>query len=526
MTGTLKRFGGPILFLAIVMLFQAHVFAEDRAIAPAVKNIEADAVSDRETQARPARIDLRGAIQRLLAGNSDVKTLLIEYEGAGDALLRNGAKYDPLLIAGAEGGRSVSYNMFTRSTDGVSTARGYGGIEQRLGTGTTLRATLDSSLAMMPETRLLVGGERFDFGGDVYNTRVRLEIAQDLFKNAFGSADRLEKKRAGTQADIQKAVVRARLAVLIAAAVASFYDVADARAELATARADIQSTTGIRDMLALKLTQGLAAPEEAYEWNCRLSQARMAAAASERRLDECMSALLRALDIPPGGAIEIEEAFTVNAPDVPFDSALRDAFAKRPDWRARKLAVERAGLELEMASNGARPSLMLKLGAGGNGYDPDSYPGTLGQGRQAVEYYAGMEMRYPLGDSGAAADEAEAGRNAAVERENLRKIEREIRDEVAARIKDCASAHAVYREAGEAREFARAYYAEVLMQFQRGRVQSTNLKTALDTYTRAEHVAARALLGYNIALLRRDLARNTFIEGLGVDIEALLRKVE
>ncbi len=501
------KYRGPIcLLLAAALFWPLRAFPEER------------------NDPAPMRLDIRGVLSRFMDANSDVRTALIEYGGAGEALLRDGAKYDTQLVAGAEGGRSIAYNMFTRSGDGVGSARGYGGVEQRLATGTTLRATVNGTYTVMPSTRIAVGGENFEFGGNVYNAQVRVEIAQELLKNSFGRDDRLEKKSAGYGAQIGETLVRARLAALVADAVQSCYELSDARAALDAVRADIQSTTGIRDILILKVNQGLAGPEEAHEWNCRLSQARMAAASSTRRLEETRGALLRMLGYPPDGGIELVDSPGVKPPDVALESALRDAFARRSDWLAQRLAVDRAQAGLQIASGGMLPSLTLKLGAAGNGYDPSSGYAALPQGRRDLEYFVGAEMRYPLGGTDSRADEERAGRNLETERESLKKMERAIRDEVAGRIRDCAAAYQMYRDATDAREFARAHYAEIYLQFQRGRIQSTGLKLALDTFTRAEYTQSRALLDYNRALLMRDLARNTFLEDLGVDLDALLKR--
>ena len=67
---------------------------------------------------------------------------------------------------------------------------------------------------------------------------------------------------------------------------------------------------------------------------------------------------------------------------------------------------------------------------------------------------------------------------------------------------------------------------KVLMKFKRGRFTALQLKLALDDYIMSRSNELRSLVGYNIALLRRDLSRNVIFEKYNIPIDSILKRIE
>ncbi len=71
-------------------------------------------------------------------------------------------------------------------------------------------------------------------------------------------------------------------------------------------------------------------------------------------------------------------------------------------------------------------------------------------------------------------------------------------------------------------EFSKKYYTQVLKKFKQGRYDAIRLKLSLDNYVNLRQQELKALVDYNIVLLRRDLARNVIFEKYNIDINSIL----
>jgi len=138
----------------------------------------------------------------------------------------------------------------------------------------------------------------------------------------------------------------------------------------------------------------------------------------------------------------------------------------------------------------------------------------------------GLEATYPLGNTEADAALGDSRMQYVTEKVNMKQLEKEVRDQVDSAVKECAVLYKVYNNTKESKEYSRRYYRQVLSKFRRGRYSAVQLKLALDDYIKARQQELQSLVNYNVALLRRDLARNVIFENYNVNLDAILEKYE
>ena len=200
-----------------------------------------------------------------------------------------------------------------------------------------------------------------------------------------------------------------------------------------------------------------------------------------------------------------------------------DAFIKRYDWNNLRAKLKNAKLDYKIARNKELPSLKLKFSMGSTDYD-EKFENTFDDFNQ--EYYAGLEFSYPLGNTGAAAYLRSSRLNLMKHQVEVKQLEKKIKDQLLSLVKECSVTHKVYTQTKKSREYKQKYYYQVLMKFKRGRFTALQLKLALDAYILSRSDELRSLVGYNLAILRRDHARNVTFEKYNIPIDSILKRIE
>ena len=142
------------------------------------------------------------------------------------------------------------------------------------------------------------------------------------------------------------------------------------------------------------------------------------------------------------------------------------------------------------------------------------------------EYSLGFELTYPLENRNAKVKMRNAVLDLEKMKVELKALEKSIKDEIASIVKQCEVDYKVYEQTKRSRAFAQNYYYQVYRKFKRGRYSALQLKLALDGFIQSRREELKSLIDYNIALLKRDFARNVIFENLGIDIDGILMRVE
>lgn len=473
-------------------------------------------------------LTLDSVVKYVLSQNLDSKKAGIEYR-ASDIDLR---KYRSLYDVNAYG--KLSYSMSNNPPDSPNTILNgtensrksiETGILKYFSTGTSIYAGIESSYQNIKGARINTApGYTFDLGGEGYQTVIKAGVSQELLKNFFGTDTRRSENIILNNAEMNRKIIKQRIAVLVAEAITASWNLVVAEENAGTCKINMESTQQIRDLVARKRLMGLSDEEEIMEWNSKVLQSKNLYELSRKELHDANLALLYLLNLDPGVKVNIDIAFRMEAPDVEYGHALSDALSKRADLINMRTLIRNSEMEKELAENNLLPSLRLNLEAGNIDYSSSSYSRTFDNIN--MQYYAGLEARCPIENSEARARLDEAKANYQKHLIDLSKLEKEISNETASCVNECTVAYNVYRQTGEAAEYQLKYYNQVLKKFGQGRYGSLQVKLALDDYIRLRLQGLRSLMDYNIALLRRDISRSVVFENLNIDPDKILRDAE
>ncbi len=517
----------PLVMVISGMLFAVPTLGQD-------KGTERDKTGNRKIQSlteqlkkdEKLRLTLDRVLQYLLTRNLDVNKALLDYRGAESELRRYRAMYDTNLYG--KGGYSVTENSPDNPSTVFSgrevTRKNYElGVSRYFNTGTSISLSYNGLYQNINGAEISTGmGPSIQLGGEGYQSTFMLKVSQEILKNSLGERDRLNERMLENSAEINKQTVKQYLSNLLVEALVGYWNVAVAEEALNTSRISMESTARIRNLIAQKLTLGLAEREDLLDWNSRVLQSKNQFEVSKKHLYDARLAVLRTLDLEQKTDFEIGPAFTTTPPDVSYETAIKDAFIKRVDLKNQKTLVKNAELEYSIASHNLLPSVKVSLGAGTVDYSPDSYRQTFNDVNR--QYSVELQANFPLENTEAKARMGDARLNYMKKHVALRKLEKEIRDEVDSRVNECRTYFAVYTQTRDAREYGMNYYNQVLRKFGQGRYSALQVKLALDDYIQLRLKELQSLLDYNVALLKRDLSRNVIFENYGIDVDGILKK--
>lgn len=472
---------------------------------------------------KKVKLTVQSVVEYLLSNNYDVKKALLEYKGLGTDLMSFKSKYDPRLIGNGTYSYSKTANQAMTPLYGESTtsANMYAGVSKSFSTGTTVSGGLTTRYEKIPGK---MSFSTIDPGPEGYESSIKVELSQELMKNCFGMIDRMTEKKLCNAEWMRKQSVRMKLAGLLVEAIIGFWNVAIADENLITIKLQLESTKNIKNLYQRKLKIGLAEREELLEWDSRVIDSISSVDLGGKKLFDAKLEVLRILDLDPDMEIILGKTFTTDKPDVAFEEAIKDAFIKRVDWNSQKINMKNAELEYKIATNNLLPSLKLKGSFGNKDYDNESWDKSFDDFNE--EYSVGVEFNYPLGDRGGDAKMRTARLGLQQQYLETKNMEKEIRDNVLSFIKQCDVTYKVYIQTQKSSELKRQYYEQVLRNFNRGQYNALKIKQALDDYIQSRHNVLVSKVEYNKALLLRDLGRNVVFEKLGIDIDAILKRVD
>jgi len=471
---------------------------------------------------RQLQLTLESVVEYLLSNNYDVKKALLEYRGVTTDLMSFQSRYDPTIIGNGEYSYEVNPNKNTTIFQGSSTevTSLYAGIAKKFSTGTTISGGLTTYYQNVRGAGL----PGYDIGGKGYQSSIKIELSQELMKNCIGVIDRYSEQQLANSEWMRKQGVRMKLAALLVDAIIGYWNIAIADESLKTSELSLNSTRDIRNLVADKMRLGLTEREDILEWEGRVIEGTNTVDRAEKSLFDARLAVLRTLNLDSDLDIIIGKTFQTDAPSVTFEEAVKDAFLKRIDWNNQKVTIQNAELEYKIASNNQLPSLKLKGSIGNKDYDDSSWGSSFDGFNE--EYAVGVEFAYPLGDRAGSARMRKARLNLKEQQVELQNLEKQVREEVLSIVRECDVSYKVFVQTKQSTDYKKRYYEQVILKFRRGRYSALKVKMALDDYIIARRTELQSLVNYNIALIRRDLARNVVFENFNIDIDAILKRVE
>lgn len=369
------------------------------------------------------------------------------------------------------------------------------------------------------------------FGGMVtpplYNTSLALELRQSLLRNFLGSEERNTLQMLDNAAKQKKIMTMQILSGLIVEALVYYWNMAILEENVKALKEQLNTTERVQRITRRKIRLGLSEGVELLQWNSLVisyeNQLRMA----RKNLRDGRRDLLMAVQLPEDTKLAAEASLTTKKKEFAPKQVIAKALQQRPDLQSAKLQKQSARLAMANAKKSMFPNLDLILRAQSKGRDD-----TLAKSSTDIpsvnypSYYVGVEMSAPLYQAGI----NEKIRDNRVRYEQAKtqvaKLEDQIKKEVRMHLDNVRTMYQSYQDTIKAEKLAYRYYRGILQRFRQGRFSSLTLKEAMDNYVKARREKMRALVGYNIAILRLQFAQNTVMERFGLDRKTVSKYIK
>jgi outer membrane protein len=485
-------------------------------------------------------LSLRAYIELALENNTDIALAKLQVLTPANAIARAFGAYDPLLQASFNNTRSNQPT--TSALQGASTLRSLSqpvdfSYRQLLQSGTSLSVSFD---ALRDSSN-----NSFSTYNPALSSNLAVSFDQPLLQNRGGSVTRRTILIARSNLRISQYQLRDQLSTLLAAAENAYWDVVEARENLAVQKKFLELREAALQRAQKQLDAGALLPLDIFQPKADYAsaqvsviQARQLLARRENTLRQQIGADLdsnfRSLPIVATESLSTPAAIL---PD--RESAIRKALESRPDRLASLATLETDDLSIRNATDALRPSVSLtgnytSQGVGGilnqlsNPFGSDTVvtrvPGgfgdALGQlfGFGFPIYSVGLRLRLPIRDRAAAADLSDMQIRKRQDALQLRKLEQNLRLQVLNALDDLEASQASMQQAEIAREFAEKRFSAEQKKYELG---VTQLFFVLDAQTQlnlAENDVLRQSINYRRGLINLYLMTGELLAERGVTL--------
>ncbi len=354
-----------------------------------------------------------------------------------------------------------------------------------------------------------------------------ISIKQELLKNAFGYSDRLQKDIINNSIKIQRAAIIDRLSALVVSALADYWSVTVRKSALDNAGTELQSDKEVRDIISRNARYGLAESYDLNQYNAIVAVAEANLASCEKEYRDAVRKFLRTVNLPPDTEVKGVTDLVDTLPPLDKDSALASAFKKRVDYRNALLDLENSRKTLSMYENNSLPSLTLSTDLTTIGQETTYLPAFKDSATGTYpDFEVNFKLSIPFDDTEQKANLRNAYLKIRQAEYNVENIKLELRDDVLSKLEGVEVQHTSLQKARTARSESELYYNKLLSLLRLGKINSVTMRLALDSMVQSRQQELEALVGYNLALLQFDLAKNEIFERYNVNVEKYLSSVK
>jgi outer membrane protein TolC len=281
-------------------------------------------------------------------------------------------------------------------------------------------------------------------------------------------------------------------------------------------------------MTARNAAYGLADDYTLRMYNAMLAGAEARVAMARQRYREALRSFLTTINVDENMEVTGTAVFSNRYPTISVEEALKTAYDKRADYRNALLDVESAKAGIKIASLNALPSLTATVSGRlsseqeNRGFDK-AFSEDWGQAKyHAIE--GKIKMSYPIGDKELYIQERNARFRLKQAELQLQKYKRQVKDDIMNTTDNIDTMYRLYQKAMEARKQSELFYQGMMRDLALGRLSSAIVKNALDAMVNSREAELQALVGYNVSLLKFDVARNVMFEKYGIDVDKYIPK--
>ena len=398
----------------------------------------------------PTDLSLQQFVQQVLQANKALRSRRNEQELADTAVSRAGAVFQPQIEVSAVNALSRVQNTpeeeLLRQGLGLYERKGQdvsAGVSALLPFGAKVEAKGTMARFLTNINESLRGSSAND-----YKAFYGLTVTQPLARDAGFEPTRSRVRVAELDADAARQATADTASSTVADAVLSYLDLGLAQQRLTAWNDKIKMAERLAVDARLLAKQGRLAETDIWEVENNLARYRAGASEAGQAVVERINKMrgLLLLTAADGWApLRASDALPqVSEARLDLTQDLQTAFDSRPDYRMRKLMVEREGVQLVFAQNQKLPRIDLVASYGQNGLS-QSVRSALAPGRTAdyPSWSIGLQISVPLGENRQAAADLRA---AQIRREDALLGLKAVESSLAS---DIDSSHAVIRSSIE-----------------------------------------------------------------------------
>jgi outer membrane protein TolC len=351
-------------------------------------------------------------------------------------------------------------------------------------------------------------------------------VQQELLKNAFGITDRQVEAIIKNESKKQKDKTVFLLSLIIVQVVGEYWSTVMAKVSLENAELQVKETRKVRDMTARNAAYGLADDYTLRMYNAMLAGAEARVAMARQRYREALRSFLTTINVDENMEVTGTAVFSNRYPTISVEEALKTAYDKRADYQNALRDVESAKAGIKIASLNALPSLTASV-SGRLSAENESFGGAFDKDWGQAKYHAiegKIKMSYPIGDKELYIQERNARFRLKQAELQLQKYKRQVKDDIMNTTDNIDTMYRLYQKAMEARKQSELFYQGMMRDLALGRLSSAIVKNALDAMVNSREAELQALVGYNVSLLKFDVARNVMFEKYGIDVDKYIPK--
>jgi len=491
------------------------------------------------------QLSLQAAVILTLANNSNVRLQELNIETAKYTLLNAHSPFDPSLQGSftSQGQRSQAFTALSGapglaaplSTLAQTTQLNY---IQNLETGTNYQVNFN--------VNKLSSNSTFDFFNPSITSFLGFQFTQHLLRNAWLFANRAPLVIARRNLRGSRALFEAQISVTIQQVVGQYWNVVQARGNLAVARKsqDAAEATYKHDKRALEL--GALPPLDIYRSESTVADRRVTVIQNEYAVKQAEDAIRQTLgaDIDPYfRALDLDLTDSPGTDgelrDIDAATALQQALNKRPELEAARLSLANDDTTIRLAHNSLLPDLQLGgsysgNGLGGNQFNLNTPPQLISSGGFSDSlnqlfgfgyptYGFSLTLNLPIKNR---SGQAALG-NALVSRRRDLYTDRQIREQITFDVSNALhlleQAKISIAASKEAVDLAKKSMSAEQRKYELGSGQIYLVLEAQTELAAAEQNLLQAEVGYRVAVAAVDYATGNSLEPYGIQITELTK---
>ncbi len=504
------------------------------SLIPAANGQENDNTKENSNGIKPVQIELADEAAIVISGvritiADAIKTAI---EKNHDIL---SGKYDVAMTDSNYRKYQTKYSTFLSAEAGVSTAdypdqmvlsgqypkskTGYdfsAAIMKMFSTGTTVTAGIKNTYSDSDyPTR----------SSQAYNPVIFASIEQELLQNSFGYNERREQQILKDSAEMQRKAIIYQLSLVVVNVIVEYWNVIVNKTELDNAQLMLQETKKVRRIVSDNVKLGLAEQFELNLWNSLVASAEAQLAQAQQKYDDSLRSFLRTVDMKGEISVVGRAILSNRLPEINTEESIKIAYTKRVDYLNAVKMLEIAEMQLDLNENDALPSLKGSLTVSTMDYNTEmgtAYGNTTTM--KYPSYEARVKMTYPLDNQNQEVNERNSRWQIEQARQDIRKYERLVKDDVTSKIENINTTYKLYLKAKEAREQAEIYYRKMSANLRRGRFTASTVREALDALIMSREGELKALVYFNVSLLQFEVSKNQLFETYKIDVEKYIPK--